>query len=244
MMMKWIVWPWLSLIICRYNVNGFAKELPQLPETRYHHACAALPATGVRLYLSLQGPTFETCRRFWLREDPPKASPFLPCWPFSLEQQPGLPSPPSQNHWLVLKLQFWEAGWGWLVVWRKIPPKLLRWWLKSDESEFSAHWQYFQNSYNAMIGNLHWMHYHHFSIILVQTADVGQFFYALLNPKKQYISRKLKSSKNHNGVQYLTIHRCLNTTQSHGRSGWLLGIWKRQKDSMLFFLLGLSSCHA
>ena len=34
-------------IDCRYNVNGFVEELPQLPESRYRHACAALP-TGVR----------------------------------------------------------------------------------------------------------------------------------------------------------------------------------------------------
>ena len=33
---------------CRYNVNGFVEELSQLPENRYVHACAALPATGVR----------------------------------------------------------------------------------------------------------------------------------------------------------------------------------------------------
>ena len=34
---------------CRYNVYGFMEELPQLPESRWDHACAALPATGVRL---------------------------------------------------------------------------------------------------------------------------------------------------------------------------------------------------
>merc|ERR1712037_783746 len=32
--------------VTRYNVNGFVEELPQLPENRYLHACAALPATG------------------------------------------------------------------------------------------------------------------------------------------------------------------------------------------------------
>merc|ERR1719151_488900 len=32
--------------VTRYNVNGFVKELPQLPESRYGHACAALPSTG------------------------------------------------------------------------------------------------------------------------------------------------------------------------------------------------------
>ena len=32
----------------RYNVNGFVEELPQLPENRSSHACAALPTTGVR----------------------------------------------------------------------------------------------------------------------------------------------------------------------------------------------------
>ena len=34
---------------CRYDINGFVEELPQLPENRIAHSCAALPATGVRL---------------------------------------------------------------------------------------------------------------------------------------------------------------------------------------------------
>ena len=33
---------------CRYDVNGFVEELPQLPEDRFGHACAALPITKVR----------------------------------------------------------------------------------------------------------------------------------------------------------------------------------------------------
>ena len=33
---------------CRYDVNGFVEELPQLPESIWAHACAALPTTGVR----------------------------------------------------------------------------------------------------------------------------------------------------------------------------------------------------
>ena len=33
---------------CRYDVNGFVEELPQLPENRIGHACAALPITKVR----------------------------------------------------------------------------------------------------------------------------------------------------------------------------------------------------
>ena len=33
---------------CRYNTNGFVEELPQLPEKRTAHACAALPITGVK----------------------------------------------------------------------------------------------------------------------------------------------------------------------------------------------------
>jgi len=32
--------------VTRYNVNGFVEELPQLPENRYYHACAAFPTTG------------------------------------------------------------------------------------------------------------------------------------------------------------------------------------------------------
>ena len=35
--------------LCRYNVNGFVEELPQMPEPRSYHACAALPSTKVRL---------------------------------------------------------------------------------------------------------------------------------------------------------------------------------------------------
>ena len=33
---------------CRYDVNGVVEELPQLPESIWAHACAALPTTGVR----------------------------------------------------------------------------------------------------------------------------------------------------------------------------------------------------
>merc|ERR1712037_618099 len=32
--------------VTRYDINGFVEELPQLPENRYAHACAALPSTG------------------------------------------------------------------------------------------------------------------------------------------------------------------------------------------------------
>ena len=35
-------------VVLRYNVRGFVEELPQLPEDRFRHACAALPDTGVR----------------------------------------------------------------------------------------------------------------------------------------------------------------------------------------------------
>jgi len=31
--------------VTRYSVDGFVEELPQLPEKRYDHACAALPST-------------------------------------------------------------------------------------------------------------------------------------------------------------------------------------------------------
>ena len=37
----------LKLEICRYSFTGLAKELPQLPQNRWNHACAALPSTGV-----------------------------------------------------------------------------------------------------------------------------------------------------------------------------------------------------
>ena len=32
----------------RYNINGFVRELPRLPEKRWRHACAGLPSSGVR----------------------------------------------------------------------------------------------------------------------------------------------------------------------------------------------------
>ena len=32
--------------VTRYGISGFVEELPQLPENRWHHACAALPTTG------------------------------------------------------------------------------------------------------------------------------------------------------------------------------------------------------
>ena len=38
----------LSEIRVRYDENGFVEELPQLPETRYGHSCAALPRDQVR----------------------------------------------------------------------------------------------------------------------------------------------------------------------------------------------------
>ena len=34
--------------LCRYDLKGFVEELVPLPESRYGHACAALPNTGVR----------------------------------------------------------------------------------------------------------------------------------------------------------------------------------------------------
>ena len=34
---------------CRYNISGFVEELPQLPEKRSFHSCAALPSTGVNV---------------------------------------------------------------------------------------------------------------------------------------------------------------------------------------------------
>ena len=44
---------------CRYNINGFVEELPQLPESRYRHSCAALPSTGVRLGLDQPLKSFQ-----------------------------------------------------------------------------------------------------------------------------------------------------------------------------------------
>ena len=51
---KWeanIINHWLHC--CRYNAGGFVEELPQLPENRYGHACAALPSNKVRIFQTM-----------------------------------------------------------------------------------------------------------------------------------------------------------------------------------------------
>ena len=74
-----------------YNINGFVEELPQLPENRYAHACAALPSTEVRP----TQPTF--CRRLLLLEEGMDLADFHLFTLFSLAPQNGLPSPPFQE---------------------------------------------------------------------------------------------------------------------------------------------------
>ena len=75
----------------RYNISGFVKELVQIPENRWSHACSALP-TGVRpVQTSPTCAGFCCCRRTrWIRQQP-----FLcadsPPWSNSLDS-PRLPT--------------------------------------------------------------------------------------------------------------------------------------------------------
>ena len=78
-----------------------------------------------------QSHLLNLCRILWLPEDSMDTTTFLLCWPSSLEQRPGLPSPPFQEHCYMLEIQLWEAGSGWLGVWMKVPSDL-RWPFKSD----------------------------------------------------------------------------------------------------------------
>ena len=97
----------ITAMSCMYDFNGFVEELPQLPQYRSGHACAALPSTGVR-------PTQPIiCRRLLLLEDGTDPGDFHRFTLFSLAEHPGHPSPPSQEQWKVLKLQLWEARSGW-----------------------------------------------------------------------------------------------------------------------------------
>ena len=105
---------------CRYNIHGFVEELPKLPENRFGHACAALPSTEVR-------PTQSTfCRRLLLLEDMgTDTADFHLFTLFSTTPQNGHPSPPFQEHWVILELQLWEARSGWSAVkMNKVPPDL------------------------------------------------------------------------------------------------------------------------
>ena len=106
----------------RYNTRGFVEELPQLPENRWNHACAALPSTGVRPIQSI------FCRRLLLLEDGADTADFHLFTLFSLAH-PGHPSPPFQEHCMMFELQLWEARSGWPGVWMNNVPSDLRWWL-------------------------------------------------------------------------------------------------------------------
>ena len=119
----------------RYNTRGFVEELPQLPENRWNHACAALPSTGVR-------PTQSTfCRRLLLLEDGGTGpADFHLFTLFSLAEHPGHPSPPSQEQWKVLKLQSWEARSGWPAGIMLMVPTDLRWWLNNLENYTGIEW--------------------------------------------------------------------------------------------------------
>ena len=66
----------------------------------------------------------------WL--DGPTTS--LPCWLSTLVHRPGFPSPPSRDHWSLLKPQLWETESGWPGVLMMKDPPDLRWWRKSDDN--------------------------------------------------------------------------------------------------------------
>ena len=88
----------------RYNTSGFVEELPKLPENRHSHACAVLPSTEVRPTQSI------FCRRLLLLEDGGTGpADFHLFTLFSLAPQNGHPSPPFQEHCILLELQLWEA---------------------------------------------------------------------------------------------------------------------------------------
>ena len=71
-------------------------------------------------------------RFLWLPEElMEESTTFLLCWLSSLEQRPGLPSPPFQEDCANLELRLWEAGSGWLGVMMEVPSDL-RWPIKSD----------------------------------------------------------------------------------------------------------------
>ena len=95
--------------------------------------------------------TCTLCRLILLPEDT-----LLLCWLSSLEQQPGLPLPPYQEHCPVLELRLWEAGSGWMgvIVMMDSPPDL-RWWLKSDDGAHcqSCWWLWYYNSTKGGLWN-------------------------------------------------------------------------------------------
>ena len=123
--------PWAKS--CRYNVTGFVEELPQLPENRLGHACAALSDVGpVQSTFNLN--LWNVCRLLWLPEDSTDPRTFLLYWPYSLGRHPGLLLPPSHEHCPALELWLWEEGSGWRGVTMMENPTDLRWWLKSDDS--------------------------------------------------------------------------------------------------------------
>ena len=124
--------PWAKS--CRYNINGFVEELPQLPENRLGHACAALSDVGpVQSTFNLN--LWNVCRLLWLPEDSTDPRTFLLYWPSSLGRRPGLPLPPSHEHCPALELWLWEEGSEWRGVTMMENPTDLRWWLKSDASD-------------------------------------------------------------------------------------------------------------
>ena len=107
--------------IYRYNLNGFVEELVRLPESRYGHACAALPSTGVgcktvfgrdSLTPSAQFQ-YLTCRHsLWLevKTMAPRLgeASLLCCHSLLKRELLGPPLTPFLGHWHLFEAQLWE----------------------------------------------------------------------------------------------------------------------------------------
>ena len=109
----------------RYNINGFVEELPQLPEVRQSHACAALPTTRVSQEDNSCCTLFLN-RHLLLLEAKIQRATNLLWWFYPLEQVPGHSLPLCPGLWRLLQLLLLEEDSVWLVVVMELPTNL-RW---------------------------------------------------------------------------------------------------------------------
>ena len=119
---------YLGMIIdskSRYNINGFVEELPQLPEVRQSHACAALRTTRVSQEDNNCCTLFLN-RHLLLLEAKIQRATNLLWWFYPLEQVPGHSLPLCPGLWRLLQLLLLEEDSVWLVVVMELPTNL-RW---------------------------------------------------------------------------------------------------------------------
>ena len=109
----------------RYNINGFVEELPQLPDVRQSHACAALPTNRVSQKDNSCCTLFLN-RHLLLLEAKIQRATNLLWWFYPLEQVPGLSLPLCPGLWHLLQLLLLEEDSAWLVVVMELPTNL-RW---------------------------------------------------------------------------------------------------------------------